>query len=280
MDTSVKPGDDFYVYANGNWLKNNPVPPEYSRWGSFNELVEKNNDALHEIAEKAKTSPPSENRPAPEVQKVGDYYASGMNEAEIRCGRKPLQDEMQGIDNLKERNDLIERDRPPPWHRRQCPLQFRLRIRTIRTAQWRSRTHSKAGSACPIAITTPRRTTTSKRLRDELSRTCHQNVRLARRIERAKAGEDAKKIMAIETKLAKPARTRVELRDPQKNYNKMTQAELQKLMPDFKWDDYFKEIQRRRARRHQVGQPDFFKAAKRFSRLFRSTIGRRICAGI
>lgn len=53
IDTAVKPQDDFYKFANGNWLKNNPVPPEYSRWGSFNELIEKNNDALHQIAEQA-----------------------------------------------------------------------------------------------------------------------------------------------------------------------------------------------------------------------------------
>src|SRR3954465_2671091 len=53
MDTSVKPSDDFYLFANGGWVKSNPVPPEFSRWASFNELAEKNNDALHEIAEKA-----------------------------------------------------------------------------------------------------------------------------------------------------------------------------------------------------------------------------------
>src|SRR5256714_9302045 len=53
MDTSVKPADDFYLFANGGWIKNNPIPPEFSRWASVNQLAEKNNDALHEIAEKA-----------------------------------------------------------------------------------------------------------------------------------------------------------------------------------------------------------------------------------
>ena len=88
--------------------------------------------------------------------------------------------------------------------------------------------------------------------------------------------------MALETSLAKPARTRVELRDPQKNYNKMKQAELQALMPDFKWADYFKETQTRLAPGDiNVGQPDFFKAANdRFQEPSRSTIGRLISAGI
>ncbi|HSS18446.1 MAG TPA: M13 family peptidase, partial [Candidatus Dormibacteraeota bacterium] len=76
MDTSVKPQDDFYLYANGGWLKHNPVPPEYSRWGSFSELEEKNNEALRKIAEKAANTR-ADPATAPEVQKVGDYYASG-----------------------------------------------------------------------------------------------------------------------------------------------------------------------------------------------------------
>src|SRR6266513_2785166 len=86
MDTSVKPQDDFFLYANGGWIKKTEIPPEYSRWGSFNELIEKNNDALHEVSEKAaktKTDP----KLAPEVQKVGDYYSSGMDEKTIDDAR-------------------------------------------------------------------------------------------------------------------------------------------------------------------------------------------------
>src|SRR4051794_7162581 len=88
MDTSVKPSDDFYLFANGGWVKSNPVPPEFSRWASFNELAEKNNDALHEIAEKAaggatddpKKSKANDKANSADVKKVGDFYASGMNE--------------------------------------------------------------------------------------------------------------------------------------------------------------------------------------------------------
>src|SRR6478672_9628419 len=78
-DSSVKPGDDFFLFANGSWIKQTEIPPEYSRWGAFNELIELNNDALHTIAEKASQTQVNQ-KLAPETRKVGDYYASGMNE--------------------------------------------------------------------------------------------------------------------------------------------------------------------------------------------------------
>src|ERR1044071_8363702 len=107
MDTAVKPQDDFYLYANGGWLKRNPVPPEYSRWGSFTELEEKNTEALRKIAEKAANTHADANA-APEVQKVGDYYASGMDEKAIESsGIKPLEDELKRIDAIKDRADLL-----------------------------------------------------------------------------------------------------------------------------------------------------------------------------
>jgi predicted metalloendopeptidase len=84
----------------------------------------------------------------------------------------------------------------------------------------------------------------------------------------ARAAEDAKKIMALETKLAEASRTRVELRDPQKNYNKMPQADLQKLTPDWDWAKYFKEIKLDEPGEINVHQPDFFKAA---NEVFKST---------
>src|SRR3954464_15684566 len=125
MDTSVKPGDDFYLFANGAWIKNNPVPPEFSRWAAFNELAEKNNDALHEICEKAaggnapaatdtskdskKSKTTSEKPASADVQKVGDFYASGMNESAIDAAKaQPLDEEMKKIDAMKDRKDVLK----------------------------------------------------------------------------------------------------------------------------------------------------------------------------
>src|SRR6266516_3580362 len=107
MDTSVKPGDDFFRYANGAWIKRTEIPPEYSRWGAFNELIERNSDALHAIAEKASKTP-VDPKLAPETQKVGDYYASGMDEKTIEAMRtKPLQDEFNKIEMIKDRQDVL-----------------------------------------------------------------------------------------------------------------------------------------------------------------------------
>src|SRR5881227_1722667 len=108
MDPSVKPADDFFRYANGAWIKRTEIPPEYSRWGAFNELIEHNNDALHAIAEKA-AGTQVDPKLAPETQKVGDYYASGMDEQTIEAVRtKPLAEEFQRLDAIKDRADLLK----------------------------------------------------------------------------------------------------------------------------------------------------------------------------
>ncbi len=108
MDPSVKPADDFFMYANGGWIKRTEIPPQYSQWGSFNELIEKNNDALHTIAERAAHTQ-VDPKLAPETQKVGDYYTSGMDEKLIEAMRtKPLADEFKNIDGMNDRNDLLK----------------------------------------------------------------------------------------------------------------------------------------------------------------------------
>ena len=263
MDTSVKPQDDFYLYANGTWIKNNPVPPEYSRWAAFNQLIEKNNDALHEIAEKAAASAPKDSKKNAEeadMQKVGDFYASGMNDKAVDTGRlKPLEGEFKRIDTMKNSKDVLKEI--AHFHSMGIGAFFNFfsnqddKDSTMVIGQ-----ANQGGLGMPDRDYYTKEDDASKKLRDQYIKHVTKMLTLAG-APAAQASEQAKKVMALETSLAKPARTRVELRDPQKNYNKMKQAELQALMPDFNWADYFKEIKLAAPGDINVGQPEFFKAA-------------------
>ena len=259
MDTSVKPQDDFFMYANGGWIKNTEIPPEYSRWGSFNQLVEHNNDALHEIVEKAASShvDPKTN---PNVQKVGDYYASGMDEKTIDAARiQPIQDEFKRIDVIKDRNDLLKEIA----HLHTIGVDAFFGFGSGQDAKDSTREISQAvqgGLGLPDRDYYTKTDEASKKLRDAyLEHVTKMLTLLGEPAE--KAADDAKKIMALETFLAQASRTRVELRDPQKNYNKMRQEDLQALTSDWNWADYFKGINLVAPGDINVQQPEFFKAA-------------------
>src|SRR5437762_4130663 len=99
IDTKTAACADFYQYANGGWLAANPIPAAYPAWGVANMLNEKNRDVLHEILEAASKN--SRARKGSNEQKVGDYYASCMDEAKIEAeGLKPLQAELDLVDKV------------------------------------------------------------------------------------------------------------------------------------------------------------------------------------
>ena len=256
MDPSVKPQDDFYTYANGTWLKKNPIPPEESRWGSFNALVEKNNAAMKIVAENAAKKAAAD----PDAQKVADYYASGMDEKAIDAAKaKPLADEFKKIDEIKDPEGLLKMI--AHLHTMGVNAFFGFtsgqddKNSTMVIAQ-----AFQGGLGMPDRDYYTKEDDASKKLRDAY--VTHVTKMLTLLGEpAAKAGDDAKKILALETALAKPARTRVELRDPQKNYNKMTLNDLQAMMPNWNWPVYFREIGLEAPGDINVGQPDFFKAA-------------------
>ena len=106
MDTTVNPGDNFNLYANGTWLKNNPVPGTETRWGSFNILIENNYKNLHGLLDSVaaiKDAPQGSMR-----QKVGDFYRTGMDSAAInQKGITPLNDIIARINNLKDANGIL-----------------------------------------------------------------------------------------------------------------------------------------------------------------------------
>ena len=205
MDTSVKPGDDFFRYANGAWIKRTEIPPEYSRWGAFNELIEHNNDALHAIAEKASTTQ-VDPKLAPETQKVGDYYASGMDEKTIEAVRtKPLEEEFKRIDAIKDRADLLKEIA----HLHTIGIGAFFGFGAGQDAKDSSRDIAQAvqgGLGMPDRDYYSKQDADMKEKRQKY--VAHVTKMLTLLGEPAdKAAEDAKKILALETKLAEASRT-------------------------------------------------------------------------
>ena len=255
FDTSVKPTDDFFLYANGGWINRTEIPPDQTRWGSFNILIEQNHDALHAIAEKVAKKKSSD----PTTKKVGDYYASGMDEKTIEAMKtKPLKDELAKIDNLKDRQDVLKEIA----HLHMSGVNAFFNFGSSQDDKDSTREIAQAvqgGLGMPDRDYYTKDDEASKKLRDQYVAHVTKMLTLLGQPEGI-ANEDANKIMALETALAQASRTRVELRDPQKNYNKMTQAELQKLTPDWNWSEYFSGIGLTNPGDINVHQPDFFKA--------------------
>ena len=226
LDTSVKPCEDFYQYANGTWLKSHPIPADRARYGSFDELSDRNREVLKKILEE--TSAKSDWPKGSNEQKVGDFYASGMDEAAIeKTGTKPLAPLFAEIEKLKAPGDL-----PAvlaQLHARGLEAGFNLRVgQDARESMRYIGILSQGGLGLPDRDYYTKDDPKSKGLRDAY------RVHVAKMFElsgdapeKAKANADV--VMALETKLAEPSLTRVENRDPQKTYNKLTIADLQKL---------------------------------------------------
>src|SRR4051812_29364487 len=105
MDVSVKPADDFYHYAAGNWIKNNPVPADKSRWASFTELQERNWYLIHEILDSSLTGAVQANSPA---QQVGDFFRSATDTNRIELlGFKPIEGDLKQIADVKSVDDIF-----------------------------------------------------------------------------------------------------------------------------------------------------------------------------
>src|SRR4029078_4184977 len=104
FDMSVKPGDDFYQHVNGEWIKHNPIPPEYSRWGAFPKLRDDNLIALHEILEELVNKKDELNE---EQTRLRDFYQTAMDEAAVqKLGMLPLEPSLKRIDAITTQNDL------------------------------------------------------------------------------------------------------------------------------------------------------------------------------
>ncbi len=254
LDPSVKPGDDFYRYANGGWMKKNPVPAAYSAWGAFYERDLENREDLHTILEgtaKAKGATGLE-------QQVGDFYASGMDEAAVNAaGIAPVEPELAKIAALRSAGELPAA--VGHMHRLGSGALFSFGSeQDPKNSTMVIGAGGQGGLGMPDRDYYLRVDAKSAELRRQYAEHVARMLELSG-TPKAETQADAQTVMRIETALAKASKTNVDLRDPVANYHKTTQAELQKLTPHFDWNAYFTSVGLANPGDIDVGQPEFFK---------------------
>jgi putative endopeptidase len=253
LDRSVEPCNDFYQFACGSWMTSHPVPSDHSIWARFDELQERNDEALHRILEAAVGTRTAE------TKQIGDYYYSCMDERGIEAkGTAPLDAELDAVTSLADRSklpSLLAR-----LHRIGVNAFFGFRsMPDTDNADVRIAVVGAGGLGLPDRDYYFRDDQKSADIRRQYVEHVSKMMSLlgssADQADRAAAT-----VMRLETALAKSQLDIVSRRDPAKVTHKMTAAALQALTPNFNWRAYFSRVGAARITSLNVTQPEFIKA--------------------
>jgi putative endopeptidase len=256
LDKNTAACTDFYQYANGGWLAANPIPPAYSSWGIANILNEKNRDVLHEILEAAAKN--TNAKKGSSEQKVGDYYATCMDETKIEAeGIKSLAPEFDRIAKMKDVAGL--QDEIAHLHSRGLHALFNSdSTQDFKNSAEVTFEVYQGGLGLPDRDYYTKTDEKSKTTRDQYVKHVAKMFELLGD-DAAKAAAEAQTVLALETKLAEGSLTKVEMRDPEKIYHRMTVAQVTELAPNYDWPGYMQKLGVTQKTDVNVATPGFFK---------------------
>ncbi len=253
MDFSISPGDDFYRFVNNGWLKNNPIPEEYSRYGAFEELEQLNNDRLNSLIEEITNDATAEE--GSNRQKVRDFFNSGMNVEELnKLGHSPIQPILDDIWQVESEEDFTKL--LAGLH----DYGFRPFFRLV-SAQDRMNTEMMIGSIFQSGLGMTDKDyylkddSRSLEIREAYKKMINEILVLAGYSE-AEAKSKSEDIYSIEKKLAEASMSRIERRNPYATYNKMNINELRDISPSINWQLYF-NARGLDIEELNIGMPDF-----------------------
>jgi putative endopeptidase len=255
FDTAVSPCQDFFEYANGGWLKSNPIPAEYSLWSLDSEINERNLSILRNILENAAAHP---GVPDSATQKIGDFYAAAMDETAIdKAGILPLKNDLATIAALKSPADVASLI--GAWQARGEDVLFDFEAQPDLKDSIKDIAYAgQGGLGLPDRDYYLRDDAKSKTLRAQYQ--AHV-ARMLKLLGDADAKTEAAAVLALETRLARASLDRVALRDPANSYHIYTLKDADAKTPHFSWSGFFHNVGRDDVRSFSLAQPDFFVAA-------------------
>jgi putative endopeptidase len=251
MDNSIRPQDDFFIFCNGSWVKNNPVPDTESRWGSFNELDQDNKVKLKLILDKASQANAEKGSAS---QLVGDYYTSFMDmEKRNKLGYSPIQNELAAIRKAKKSSDIQQLI--SKLHKEGVRPLFYFGVRQdLKNVNGHITYFSQGGLGLPNK---------TYYLKEDKAQLRAEYVKHITRMfeligdDAKKASQKANSILELEKALAQASMSPDSLRVPENTYNKMSRSEFEAMAKNMDWASYYTSLNGIQFDSIVVGQPLF-----------------------
>jgi len=238
IDVSVKPGDNFFLYANGVWLKNNPVPASKTRWGSFDELREQSSQRVKGLLDAAAAKSSSDSS----MQKIGDFYTSGMDSLTLeKSGYQPIKKDFDRIAEIKDINGILNEVAYQHVNGISNTL-FSFSVdQDAKNVMRYIPQFSQGGSTLPDRDYYIKNDSRSTTVRNAYITHIQRSFELTG-VDSNTARYYSDAVMRIETALAKSQFPRVDLRDPYKTYNIIAVEDFSTMTPVIEWKAMLKKL--------------------------------------